>query len=641
MDSAMVWKENYANDEEEIYLLKVILSCAIKLDDKNKQAYALRHICRAAYNNFDPEDLRLANNFDTVQKYCDQLEALNLNTTEYKKFLCDAKSYLCYTFINLGKTADVLSIASEMLNDNSAGAYSEITAYELMGQTFMILMQYDKASDSFEKAYKLCKDDKENLKYQLHLCLLLCDVYVAMGAEKKLKPCIADLERSIKEMEDNGEKDLLEERNHNLLCAYKLGYYLSKNDMGHAESCVKEFILPLSKDDFYANQVASTMLSRYYLANNDLDQAWAFVSDFKYTDISYHFYLEQQVKVLKAQGQYEEALNLQTEIYNIQKEKYDVLYASQLTDLEVKHNILKLEKEKAGKDTAILILVIAFSVVIIILLSYMYRRSLTDKKKLEKAKQKVDLANATQKSFLQNMSHEIRTPLNAICGFSQLVTNPEMREFIDDEEMINYGKIIRSNTDMLTTLVNDILDVSDMNSGKYRLNFTEFSVNEICRNAISTVSYRCPDHIKLYMTSDVDDDFLIRTDSQRSCQIIINYLTNAIKHTFDGEIHVHCSLSENPGYLAFSVTDTGEGIPIEKAEVIFGRFEKLDTFKQGTGLGLAICRTLARLMGGDAMLDTSYSGGARFIYTHPLENSDSETATNTTNNNQKENDIKK
>lgn len=260
-----------------------------------------------------------------------------------------------------------------------------------------------------------------------------------------------------------------------------------------------------------------------------------------------------------------------------------------------------------------------------ILLFILYIRARSEKKRMiyiynrtNKEKSKFEMANQTQKMFLQNMSHEIRTPLNAICGFSQILTTPGIRESISEEEMQEYSSIIETNTELLRTLVNDILDVSDLDSGKYRLNIGECQANEICRKAINTVRYRCPDHIKLYFTTEVEDDFTIHSDPQRSQQIIINYLTNAIKHTEHGEIHVHCSLKENPGKITFSVTDTGEGVPVDKADVIFGRFEKLETFKQGTGLGLNICLRLAQMMNAEVKLDTSYCKGARFVFIHPI-----------------------
>lgn len=240
---------------------------------------------------------------------------------------------------------------------------------------------------------------------------------------------------------------------------------------------------------------------------------------------------------------------------------------------------------------------------------------------LKERKKSQDFENgiAIQKGYLQNMSHDIRTPMNAICGFSQILCNKQIREMLSEAEIAEYGVVIQSNTDLLSTLVDDILDISDMESGKYKINIGTCNVNDTCRKAISTVIYRCPDTVKMYMTSSVPDTYTIQSDAKRVEQVIMNYLTNAVKHTNQGEIHLNINLTDTPGMLTFSVTDTGEGVPVENAERIFRRFEKFNTINGGTGLGLPICRTIATQLGGEAKLDTSHPGpGARFIFTHPI-----------------------
>lgn len=259
------------------------------------------------------------------------------------------------------------------------------------------------------------------------------------------------------------------------------------------------------------------------------------------------------------------------------------------------------------------ILIIAILAIGSGVLAYLYYK---EKKKGYKYKKGM----MVQKVYLQNMSHDIRTPMNAICGFSQILCNKEIRDMLSEEEISEYGIIIQSNTDLLSTLVNDILDISDMESGKYRMNIGTCNVNDVCRKAISTVKYRCPDNVNMYMTTDVPDTFTIQSDSKRVEQVIMNYLTNAEKHTDEGEIRVHVSLDENPGMVTFSVTDTGEGVPPENAERIFGRFEKFNTINGGTGLGLPICRKIATQLGGEAKMDLKHQGkGARFVFTHPIQ----------------------
>ena len=262
--------------------------------------------------------------------------------------------------------------------------------------------------------------------------------------------------------------------------------------------------------------------------------------------------------------------------------------------------------------STISIIIIVALVAALATVSFLYLR-------VKRAELKYKRGMVVQKVYLQNMSHDIRTPMNAICGFSQILCNKQIRDMLSEEEIADYGVIIQSNTDLLSTLVNDILDISDMESGKYRMNIGTCNVNDVCRKAISTVKYRCPDGVNMYMTTDVPDTYTIQSDPKRVEQVVMNYLTNAEKHTDEGEIHVHVSLDEHPGMVTFSVTDTGEGVLPENAERIFGRFEKFNTINGGTGLGLPICRKIATQLGGEAKLDLTHKGkGARFIFTHPV-----------------------
>ena len=220
-------------------------------------------------------------------------------------------------------------------------------------------------------------------------------------------------------------------------------------------------------------------------------------------------------------------------------------------------------------------------------------------------------ANKAKTVFLQNMSHEIRTPLNAMFGFAQLLGLPDGSW--TDEEKEQYNAYIFNSYNMLDMLIDDIIDISDSENGSYRIDYSEFAVNEVCRNAIMSVEYRKPENVRLYFTSEISDDYTITSDPRRIQQVLTNYLTNACKYTREGEIHLHCSDTETPGKLTFSVTDTGIGIPQEKSEDIFQRFTKLNDFVQGSGLGLNICRMVADKLGARVYLDNTYTNGARFV----------------------------
>lgn len=226
-------------------------------------------------------------------------------------------------------------------------------------------------------------------------------------------------------------------------------------------------------------------------------------------------------------------------------------------------------------------------------------------------------ANEAKTKFLHNMSHEIRTPLNAMFGFSQLLGLPDGSCTQEEKEL--YNKYIYNSYRMLEMLINDILDIADSEHGNYRFEIAEMNVNDACNSAMQSVEFRVPAGVNMYFTTDCPDDFTIQSDSRRIQQVLINYLTNACKNTQKGEIRLHCSLTENPGKITFSVTDTGVGVPKEKADLIFSRFTKLNQFVQGSGLGLNICQTIATKLNGEVYLDTTYTTGARFVFTLPQQ----------------------
>lgn len=241
-----------------------------------------------------------------------------------------------------------------------------------------------------------------------------------------------------------------------------------------------------------------------------------------------------------------------------------------------------------------------------------YHSDVTEQIKREQELRDSIEANKAKTRFLQNMSHEIRTPLNAMFGFSQLLGMPD--GCWTDEEKENYNTYIYNSYNMMDMLISDILDIADSDHGNYQIHESDVHVNHICQFAMMAVEFRRSSAVEMRFTSDVDDDFTIKSDGRRIQQVLVNYLTNACKNTQQGEIHLHVSTTERPGRLTFSVTDTGIGVPPEKADQIFGRFTKLDRHAQGSGLGLNICHTIATKMEGEVYLDTCYTKGARFVF---------------------------
>lgn len=235
---------------------------------------------------------------------------------------------------------------------------------------------------------------------------------------------------------------------------------------------------------------------------------------------------------------------------------------------------------------------------------------------LIEARKRAEESDMLKSAFLANMSHEIRTPLNAIVGFSALMQSEELTQ----EERSEYCTIVVNNSEMLLTLLNDILDISSLECGKIKFNLTSEDIVQLCQHVIMTTAHTRQPGVECRFECPVET-FMLTTDAHRLSQILINLLTNAGKFTAHGSITLAFEIHPDQNAVLFSVTDTGPGVPVDKQELIFNRFEKLEgNKKKGTGLGLAICRQIAMTFGGEIWVDPAYTSGARFLFLHPIEN---------------------
>ena len=233
---------------------------------------------------------------------------------------------------------------------------------------------------------------------------------------------------------------------------------------------------------------------------------------------------------------------------------------------------------------------------------------------LREAKDRAEESSRLKSAFLANMSHEIRTPLNSIVGFSDVLA---MGGSTEDEQQ-SYYKIIKTNSDLLLRLINDILDLSRLEANRVTLTWEECDVVQLCSQVVASVSFSRQSSDNQFLFSTSFETFRMVTDVQRMQQVIINLLSNADKFTKRGKITLDFSVNEEKQMAIFSVTDTGCGIPKEKQGLVFERFEKLNEYAQGTGLGLSICKLIVHKWRGSIWIDPDYTGGARFVFSHPL-----------------------
>ena len=273
--------------------------------------------------------------------------------------------------------------------------------------------------------------------------------------------------------------------------------------------------------------------------------------------------------------------------------------------------------------------IIFVTVLIIVLISalcitiHLLRRSRRLSAKLVKqgkellvAKYNAEEANHAKSRFIANISHEIRTPLNAVLGFSQLFANDQIE--LTAEERKQYAELIMTNGNMLLKLVDDVLDMSKIEAGKLKFNIGEHDVVALVNTAakIAETNNKSED-VEIRVATSISH-LTIETDRERLLQVLANLTTNAKKCTEHGSITIALEKQPNDDMISISVSDTGCGIPKEKAQEVFERFSKLDSFRQGTGLGLSICRAFVEELGGKIWVDTTYTEGARFVFTHPI-----------------------
>ena len=233
---------------------------------------------------------------------------------------------------------------------------------------------------------------------------------------------------------------------------------------------------------------------------------------------------------------------------------------------------------------------------------------------LRDAKDRAEESSRLKSAFLANMSHEIRTPLNAIVGFSDVLASGGSSE----DEQQGYVDIIKTNSDLLLRLINDILDVSRLEADRVTFTFEECDVVPLCQRVLASVSQARKSENEFIFECD-RESMDMRTDTQRLQQVIINLLSNADKFTRNGKITLGLKVDEKQREVLFSVSDTGTGSPLEKQKLVFERFEKLNEYVQGTGLGLSICKLTVEKWGGEIWVDPGYTDGARFVFTHPLD----------------------
>lgn len=457
------------------------------------------------------------------------------------------------------------------------------------------------------------KHSSENRKYadysgSTYLCyknLLMCADVISPEDVDIYYNRMLDLERSSRRLQDNTV----------LRTGSRICYLMAKERYEEAIPMIRR---QLGADITHVDYVyLIKSLLRASRSVNDKDDLLDALS--LYCDL-----LEEQVRN-RAVQRYKE-LQIIYEVNDLRSENADLMMANRMR---------VAEKHRSQMLFAIIGLVVL--VIAVVILAFANRRNrnlvkdieysnkllLQERNNLQRAQKELlearDKARNTEQfktDFVNSMSHELLTPLTAIVEYSNLIV-----DCVDDERhayVRRFADLVSLNSDLLLTLVNDVLDLPSLENAKLSVNTLSTSLREICSVSLDSIRKCVSPGVELVFVNKNDADVVVRTDPQRVEQVLIHLLRNAAKFTEKGTITFEYKFSPDRKTITFTVTDTGIGIPKGKEDLIFSRFAKLDSSTQGNGLGLYISRLLASLLKGELIVDKSYRAGARFIFTIPV-----------------------
>lgn len=362
-------------------------------------------------------------------------------------------------------------------------------------------------------------------------------------------------------------------------------------------------------------------------------------------------FLRYMIDCAKATGDKETLLLASTQ-YNVILEEYlkkrlqerykELQITYDVYDMRENYNALQMEKERMEgaasrrELTVALVFVVALLALVGVLLLLIRRlrhltRSLEDKnseliaernnleesrKDLIAARNEAERANSFKATFISNFSREVTVPLQIINEYTRLIV-----DFVDSEHrkhIDHFAKLVKNNSELLNTMINDMLNLSELQNGTVTLHPEVISAKSLCALAIESTRHRANEGVKMWFDEADSTNCDMYADHDRVLQILVNLLLNATKFTESGEIRLSLKPCPEKGMVDFIVTDTGKGIDSDKVEDIFKSFVKLDSDSNVAGLGLALSKSLARLLGGNLKLDTTFMDGARFVLSLPL-----------------------
>ena len=333
--------------------------------------------------------------------------------------------------------------------------------------------------------------------------------------------------------------------------------------------------------------------------------------------------LDLRAKIYEMQGNMKAVIDMLQKRRSFRDSLNSDMLFNNINEINAQLNMYELKQETAKRVEymSIVIIVLAFITIIILVFWILRFRKLRKQliKNNEDLKSALKMAEESDKmktEFVRQVSHEIRTPLNAINGFNEILNSPNSQ--ISEEERQDLILRVKDSTKAITNIVDDMLYLSEKESSVYYAKNDQMLCNKILSELIYSYRGKVSPFVELIYNTKVINRFTINTNQEAVVTIVDHLIQNAIKFTNKGSITLSCRSTDNEEMLEISVTDTGRGIKPEMRKQIFEQFIKEDRFQQGMGLGLTVSRKMAQKLGGDIVLDESYTKGSRFLLTLPV-----------------------
>ena len=563
--------------------------------------------------------------------YLTKEEIDSLNADSLLADLDESRRYHAYfdfgriltkSYLFRGEVRLAIALSDQMYSKARALSYpfGNALALNAMGEVYTYTDRLQEAGIAYEKALELL-DDMTGEDVRIRLLLIeLIDYNLRIQNQSAASHYLARLNHYPKEELSTQEVAMRHIAN--------TSYQLFKEDIKTARQHLDQLELLQVRLVPGIQEYLLIVNARYLEAAGDYEKALDAYRKFLQTDYArinhtlYQETLQEEADLLLKMGNKEEAYNQYRQVFSYIKSSFDKNYPKEIDQLSTRFQADQLayqnEHDRIVSMRFYLAGIILFVLLLIVLLILGWKKIFRLKRSQqcqEAMKQRAEQAIQRKNLFLSNMSHEVRTPLNAIVGFSAVLTDDD--ESFDDESRREFSEIIKVNSFQLLKLINDILDFSDFENDNITFNIQEHDAVKLCREVVETVVASRKMEVEMRFDTDLSV-LMLNTDDARLRQVLINLLVNATKFTEEGSIVLELKKTDDKTAF-FSVTDTGCGIPLEKQQLIFERFEKLNDYVQGSGLGLSICQLIVRYMNGRLWVDSEYTQGARFCFTHPLK----------------------